>query len=174
MRAAALLVAALLAAAPLPSAHAAGPDPTTVVGQPAGPTLTGDALEEATTRVSKHLRCPVCQGLSVADSPSESARAMKDEARALVAQGYDDEQVLAYFEASYGEFIRLEPKAEGWNLLVWVGPPAVLVVGGLLAWSTARGWTKRRSALEDVEAEEIPADLAPYVEQVRAVVGNPR
>lgn len=152
---------------------AAGPDPSTIVGPPAGATLEGDALNEATNRVSKHMRCPVCQGLSVADSPSESARAMKEEVRALVAQGYDDEQVIAYFEASYGEFIRLEPTTEGWNLLVWVLPLVVLGGGGIAAVWTARGWSRSGAAGGAAEpAIEIPPELEPYLERVRADVGR--
>lgn len=112
------------------AAQAAGVDPSSIIGPPAGPALTGDALREKTREVASLLRCPVCQGLSVADSPSESALAMKDEVEALVAKGYDTEQILFYFESSYGEFIRLEPKVEGMNLFVWAAP-GLLVLGGL-------------------------------------------
>ena len=157
-------------------AAAAGPDPTTVVGPPAGPPLSGDALLLETGRVSKHLRCPVCQGLSVADSPSESAQALKDEVQALVAKGYDQEQILDYFEASYGEFIRLQPKAEGWNLLVWGLPPVMLLAGvGLIAFfARARVVTPGAGAAARVPAVEIPAHLLPYLERVRADVGEPK
>ena len=168
----------------VPGAHAEGPDPETVVGPPSGPPLSGDELEAKTREVASHLRCPVCQGLSVADSPSESARAMKDEARGLVAKGFDQEQILDYFESSYGEFIRLEPKAEGWNLLVWAAPGAALLVGGALVWGTVRSWKGKAPAgvtggtageagasAKRVELVD-PPELAPYLEKVRAVVGR--
>ncbi len=124
----------------VPAAEAAPPplaiDPAEIVGAPAGPPLTGEALREQTHIVAKLMRCPVCQGLSVADSPSESALAMKKEVEDLVARGYDAEQILLYFETSYGEFIRLEPKFEGFNLLVWAAPILMLVGGGgWVAWS---------------------------------------
>lgn len=112
------------------AAQAAGVDPSAIIGPPSGPALQGDALREKTREVASLLRCPVCQGLSVWDSPSESALAMKKEVEDLVAKGYDTEQVLFYFETSYGEFIRLEPKAEGLNLFVWAAP-GLLVLGGL-------------------------------------------
>lgn len=167
--AAPLLALALAAAAPA----WAGTDPSAVVGPPAGPPLSGDALIAETNAVSKHLRCPVCQGLSVADSPSESAKAMKDEVQDLVAKGYDQDQVLDYFEASYGEFIRLEPKAEGWNLLVWVAPGLALVGGlGWVAMTMRRRGAATPSA--DTEPEVVDPALAPYLAQVHRDVGDGR
>lgn len=158
-------------------ALAAGPDPATIVGPPAGAAVAGDELGRRTYAVGKLLRCPVCQGLSVSDSPSDSARAMKDEVQALVAQGYDEEQVLTYFEASYGEFIRLEPKAEGWNLLVWTLPAGLLLSGiGLIFWRT-RG-AKVGAQAPDIYPGMIPDDmdpaLIPHLSKVRADVGDPR
>ena len=83
--------------------------------------------------------CPVCQGLSVADSPATMARNMKAEVREKLAKGYDQEQILAYFERSYGEFVRLEPPMRGVNWLVWFGPVAGLLAGGaVIAWAMKR------------------------------------
>lgn len=167
--AAPLLALALAAASPA----LAGTDPSAVVGPPAGPPLSGEALTAETNAVSKHLRCPVCQGLSVADSPSESALAMKAEVQDLVAQGYSQTQVLDYFEASYGEFIRLEPKAEGLNLLVWIAPGLALVGG--LGWVAAT-MRRRGAASPGLEAAAEPVDpaLAPWLAQVHRDVGDGR
>jgi cytochrome c-type biogenesis protein CcmH len=148
-------------------ALAAGPDPSSIVGPPVGEPVSGEALRTATYRVAKTIRCPVCQGMSAADSPSESARAMKDEVQALVAQGYDDEQVVAYFEASYGEFIRLDPRAEGWNLAVWAAPGVALLLGLAVVGRVASRWRAGAPALEPV-----PEGLEPYVKRVWADVGT--
>ncbi len=99
---------------------------------PLGPPLSGAALDRATEEIASQMRCPVCQGLSIADSPASSAVDLKAEVRRQVALGYTREQILASFERSYGEFIRLEPKAEGFNWLVWVAPIAALVAGALV------------------------------------------
>ncbi len=146
-------------------ALAAGPDPSTVVGPPAGPPPSAEEVDARTRAISAKIRCPVCQGLSVADSPSESARAMKDETEALVAQGYDEEQVINYFEASYGEFIRLDPTAEGWNILVWALPAALLLGGG--GWVA---WTVRRPSTPSPMPAVEPG-LQPWVDKVLADVG---
>lgn len=154
-------------------ALAAGPDPATIVGPPANAPPAEDQVEALTFAVGKHLRCPVCQGLSVSDSPSESARSMKDEVRALVEKGYDQEQIISYFEESYGEFIRLEPKAEGVNLVVWLAPGGVLLVGaGVVAWRILAKPAAPAPAAPPVVVED--PELLPWIEKVRAEVGGPR
>ncbi len=105
---------------------------------PLGPPLSGAALDRATEEVASLMRCPVCQGLSVADSPASSAVDLKAEVRRQLALGYSRDQVLASFERSYGEFIRLEPKAQGFNWLVWLAPMIALVVGVLVIFFRLR------------------------------------
>lgn len=141
----------------------AGPAPSSMVGEPEGPPLAGEALRARTHEAARLLRCVVCQGLSVADSPSETARAMRDEVEALAAAGYGTEQILFYFEASYGEFVRLEPKAEGVNLVVWGAPLAFLTAGvGVLV---ARA---RRSRVTPAPPAPMEGgDDDPYLRRVR-------
>jgi len=105
--------------------------------------------DDAVRRVASQLRCVVCQNLSVADSPSEMARQMRDVVRERLAQGETDEQVIRYFEERYGPWVRLSPG--GW--LVWVLPFAGLFLGlGVVLLVTLR-WTRR--------AEEAQAALSP-------------
>ncbi len=145
---------------------AAGPDPSLIVGAPAGAPLSGEALENRTREVASLIRCPTCQGLSIGASPSEAAVAMRGEAKDMLAAGYDEEQVLLYFEASYGEFIRLRPKAEGLNLAVWSAPVAFLLVGGSVI-ATAM-WKRRRGNRQaSASVLSTPEHLLPYVEIVR-------
>jgi cytochrome c-type biogenesis protein CcmH len=108
------------------------------------------ALEELTRRVSAQLRCPVCQGLSLADSPSELAREMKDVVRDQLAAGRTPDEVKAYFVAKYGEWILLEPPRRGVNLLAYVLPGAAAIAGLGVIWLLLRRWTARAPAPEDL------------------------
>ena len=130
---------------------AAREDPREVVGAPVGPPLSGAALDARTEEVGGLLRCPVCQGLSVADSLATMATNMKGRVRELLAEGYDEEQVLAYFERSYGEFVRLDPPRRGINWLVWLAPPLALL-GGL---AVVRQAMRRRPAAA-APVDELP------------------
>jgi cytochrome c-type biogenesis protein CcmH len=147
--------------------------PKAVVGDPRGQPLSAGALEARTREVAALLRCPVCQGLSVADSPATMAQRMKDEVREMLAAGYDQEQILTYFERSYGEFVRLKPPLRGVNWLVWLAPGLGLALGLLLvSWALrARGATPTaaESPSEAPRPDALPEDprLAPYVLKAR-------
>gem|GEM_PF-654209 len=159
-----------LAGAQTPPASPASPsasDGTFVLGLPTGPPLSGPALDQRTEVVAEDIRCPVCQGLSIADSPSETALAMKAEVKGMLAQGYSADQIFDYFEASYGEFIRLEPRAQGFNLVVWLAPILVLALGLLLVLrrvtrsrTLATGARSRHDARDDEHGEAVEPDTS--------------
>jgi cytochrome c-type biogenesis protein CcmH len=130
-------------------------------------TVPLDAAREARVQaLGKLLRCPMCQGLSIADSGSSAARAQMDRVRELVSEGKTDDEIRTYFVARYGEWALLEPSARGLNWLVWLGPLALLLVG---AWAIARLVRRppRPGASAKVPAPPRPS-ADPYLEAVRA------
>jgi cytochrome c-type biogenesis protein CcmH len=145
--------------------------PAFVIGAPKGQPLSGRGLEARTEEVAALLRCPVCQGLSVADSPATMAQNMKAEVREMLATGYDQDQILSYFERSYGEFVRLSPPLRGVNWLVWLGPVGVLLGGGaVVAWALRRAVPAATGESVDLPARDtLPDDprLAAALRRVR-------
>jgi cytochrome c-type biogenesis protein CcmH len=120
-------------------------------------------------KLGKELRCAVCQGLSVADSPSSMARAQLDKIRELVSQGKSDQEVHDYFVARYGEWVLLQPKAEGVNLLVWLGPVALLLGGAfVILRQVKRGDAPSAPAASTPAAPPANNDAVdPYLQAVR-------
>jgi cytochrome c-type biogenesis protein CcmH len=157
----------------LPSyAQSKAPDAQQFVGSPKGAPLAGAALDEQAHKVSGLLRCPVCQGLSVADSPAEMAVNMKRQVRDLLSRGYTEEQILQYFELSYGQFVLLRPKFQGMNVLVWILPIAALLLGFAVV-----AFKIRKLSAKPVERQSPPIASAeapddPYLAQVRELVGG--
>jgi cytochrome c-type biogenesis protein CcmH len=168
MRLRLLGIALLLAASASFSQTLKVPDAAQFVGPPGGVPVTGETLNKRTAELAGLLRCPVCQGLSVADSPSEMAVNMKGQVRELLARGFTQEQILRYFEISYGQFVLLKPKFEGVNALVWVLPVLALVIGAVVVVVKM----KKLEAATPV----APADSAdPYVARVRELLkGEPQ
>lgn len=122
--------------------------------------LGASSLEEQVRQVSAELRCPVCQGLSVADSPSGMASQMRDLIRERLEAGESPEAVKAYFVERYGEWILLAPKREGFNLLVWVLPFLGLGGGAVGLAMVLRRWKARPQA--------APPSVDPtYLDRVR-------
>jgi cytochrome c-type biogenesis protein CcmH/NrfF len=137
-------------AAPAP---AQGEEGTMIPGVVPGPPPPAEAVQNLAYKIGTKLRCPVCQGLSVADSTSAAAVQMQMRIRELVAAGYDEEQIRTFFIERYGEWIVLDPEVKGLNLLIWIGPG---LLGGLgLAWSMAlmMRWRKEK---DDVP---LPSDV---------------
>ena len=99
--------------------------------------------EETVHEIGAQLRCVVCQSLSVADSPSETANQMRGIIRERLAAGDSPEQVKAYFVEKYGLWILLAPPREGFNLLVWVVPFVGLGAGLVLVLVLMRRWSRR-------------------------------
>ena len=115
----------------------------------------GAAAWEPVPGVASQLRCVVCQSLSVADSPSETAHEMKDIIRERLAAGESPEQVRAYFVEKYGNWILLSPPRQGFSLLVWVVPFAGLGLGLILVLLVVRRWSRRAAP-----AQSQPMDPA--------------
>jgi cytochrome c-type biogenesis protein CcmH len=96
----------------------------------------GATPAERVEEISRGLRCPDCQGLSVADSPTASAQELRRQIDELVAGGATNEEVRAHFVARYGQWILLAPSSP----VVWVIPFVVVLAGAaaLAAWLLAR------------------------------------
>ena len=116
--------------------------PPGIDGAPTTRTSASPDLERRTSEVAAGLRCPVCQGVSVEDSPTDLARQMRATVRDQLAAGRSPDEVRQYFIDRYGEWILLEPRATGFNMLVYV-LPWLLVAGGIgVIVLMVRRWTR--------------------------------
>jgi cytochrome c-type biogenesis protein CcmH len=113
---------------------------------------SGDGVRTADDRVHEiaaGLRCPVCQNLSVADSPSRLAGEMRAEIADKLAAGQTPEQIRAFFVDRYGEWVLLAPTKEGLNLLPWAVPIVGLLAGAAIWFALVRrGPDRDRPAVE--------------------------
>ncbi len=125
------------------------------------PALATQVSDEQVREIAFQLRCVVCQNLSVADSPSETASQMRQIIRERLALGESREQILDYFVSKYGEWILLSPPRRGFNLVVWGLPFAGLLAGLVTIAVVVRRWSRSR--------REEPAEVADpaYRERVR-------
>jgi cytochrome c-type biogenesis protein CcmH len=106
----------------------------------------GAELDRLTRETASQLRCPVCQGESIEASPSELAVELKGVVREQLAAGRTPEEVKAFFVERYGEWILLQPKATGFNWLVYILPPVLLLAGGGFVYLLLRRWTRPPAA----------------------------
>ncbi|MDQ2912658.1 MAG: cytochrome c-type biogenesis protein CcmH [Chloroflexota bacterium] len=95
--------------------------------------------DERIDQVTAELRCPVCQGLSVKDSTSETARQMRDLVAQRVHEGRTNAEIEAEFRASYGDWILLAPPVTSWSALIWLVPVAAVAAGLVFVAGRLRG-----------------------------------
>lgn len=99
---------------------------------------TSVTVRDQAIAVERTLRCPTCQGLSVADSPSSIAAGIRQQVEQQLLSGATAAQVRGYFTARYGDWILLAPPGRGIGWLVWAAPPLLITVGLLLLCRTLR------------------------------------
>jgi cytochrome c-type biogenesis protein CcmH len=109
--------------------------------------------------IAEDLRCPVCQGLSVADSHSPTAEAMREDIRRRVDAGESAASIKAFYVSRYGEWVLLKPETSGVGILVWILPVgAILLAAGGLALAFRR-W-RRQPVMAATEEDRALVEAA--------------
>ena len=99
-----------------------------------------ESLDQRVHDVASQLKCPVCQGESVADSPSTISQQMRAVIRQKLQQGQSEQQIIQYFISRYGNSILWSPPRQGFTMLAWTIPIAIMLCGALLLVLVLRGW----------------------------------
>lgn len=92
-----------------------------------GERLDDPVLEERARGLSKGLRCLVCRNESIDESNAELARDLRILLRERIAGGDTDEEAVNFLVTRFGEYVLLNPKATGANLILWVAGPVLLL-----------------------------------------------
>jgi len=108
-------------------------------------------LEKRMIGLAEKLRCLVCQNESLASSHAELAEDLRREVREQMAQGKNDQEIIDYLVARYGDFVLYEPPMKSYTLLLWFGPFALLLIGvGVLLYQLR----KRRRTLPETQLSD--------------------
>jgi cytochrome c-type biogenesis protein CcmH len=102
-----------------------------------------DTVDEQSREIAKQLQCPVCNGSTVADSPSDLAGQMRAVIRQKVEAGESRDAIVQFFVDRYGDSILIEPPRRGFGLAVWLAPIVMLVVGLVILTMVLRGWVRQ-------------------------------
>ncbi|VAW18210.1 Cytochrome c heme lyase subunit CcmL [hydrothermal vent metagenome] len=120
--------------------------------------LDDPVLEARARALSAGLRCLVCQNQSIDDSNAPLARDLRLLVRERLVAGDTDTQVIDYMVDRYGEFVLLKPRLSSQTLILWLAPPALFLLGGVVVFGVFR--RRKRAPGEVVLSDGEEARLA--------------
>ena len=88
--------------------------------------------EDMKNKITKNLRCLICQGQSVYDSDSEFANSLKFLVNKKINEGLNEKQIYKYFTDKYGEWILYDPALNKNTYILWLLPLLIFLIGGAI------------------------------------------
>ena len=83
-------------------------------------------------KITKNLRCLICQGQSVYDSDSEFANSLKVLVKKKLNEGFTEKQIYDYFKEKYGQWILYDPEFIKNTYFLWILPILMFIIGGAI------------------------------------------
>lgn len=117
--------------------------------------------------LEQRLRCPVCKTVSIAESMSDTAVAMRATVEEQIDAGRTDAEIISWFTERYGEWVLMDPPASGNTLPLWLIPLGV-AAGGVVLLVTRRRAAPVPVGLTDAERERVSEAVA----RMRATAGE--
>ncbi len=110
--------------------------------------------DDEVNAVAKQLYCPVCENTPLDVCPTEACRQWRELIRDQLAEGKTEAEIKEYFVNNYGARVLAEPPRTGFNWLVYIIPPVLILIGAVILFNAFRAWTKPKSAEAGVGQEK--------------------
>jgi len=117
----------------------------------AQPTAADVVLEKRVMTLAEELRCLVCQNQTIADSHAPLAVDLRNQVREKLSAGMSEREIIDYMVARYGDFVLYRPPIKATTMLLWFGPPLLLLLG---LWLFARTIFRRRAIAAPLSPDE--------------------
>jgi len=127
----------------------------------------GQPTDDEVNAIAKKMYCPVCENTPLDVCGTQACIDWREEIRLKLAEGWSEERVIQYFVEQHGAQILPEPPAEGFNLLVYILPPIIFLVGFWVLVQTLRNWRRPEQVISAVAQEEQDVYLNRMEEQLR-------
>ena len=125
----------------------------------AGLLLNSGPAPDRAYELQQRLRCPVCTTVSIAESQSDTAIAMRTSVEEQIAAGRSDTEIIAYFTDRYGGWVLMDPPASGSTLPLWLIPLAA-AAAGILFVATRRRPVAAPTELDDADRRRVAEAVA--------------
>jgi len=116
-----------------------------------GSTPTDDQVNA----IARQLYCPVCENTPLDVCPTQACKEWREEIRSMLADGKSEAEIKQHFMDYYGARVLSEPPRSGFNWLVYVVPPIVIVAGIFVLFRALRAWSQ--PAVAEAGSDEVEA-----------------
>jgi len=132
----------------------------TVIAQDSTPT------DNEVNAIAKDVFCPVCENTPLDVCPTDACKEWREEIRGMLADGKSEEEIKQHFVDYYGARVLSEPPRSGFNWLVYVVPPIVIVAGVFVLFRAFRAWSQPSESEVEAGADEEDALPSPDDEYI--------
>jgi cytochrome c-type biogenesis protein CcmH len=120
----------------------------------AEPAFSDPAMQDRYERLTRELRCLVCQNQTIADSNAGLAQDLRREVRELMTEGKSDKEIQDFLTARYGDFVLYNPPVKPRTYLLWAAPGLLVMLGlGMAVTVIVRRARNARDNPADLDAE---------------------
>ena len=128
--------------------------------------LTATAIAQGSTptddevnAIAKQLYCPVCENTPLDVCPTDACKEWREEIRGMLADGKSEAEIKQHFTDYYGARVLSEPPRAGFNWLVYVIPPIIIVAGAFVLFRALRAWSQTSETKTEAGADEEDASI---------------
>ncbi len=138
----------------------------TVFAQDSTPT------DDEVNAIAKDLFCPVCENTPLDVCPTDACKEWREEIRGMLAEGKTEKEIKQHFVDYYGARVLSEPPRTGFNWLIYVVPPIVIVAGIFVLFRAFRAWGQSSETEADMEEDDALASDDDYVARMEEELKN--
>jgi cytochrome c-type biogenesis protein CcmH len=122
--------------------------------------------DDEVNAIAKKLYCPVCPNTPLDVCETKACEDWRAQIRDQLTAGWNDQQIIDYFVAQYGERVLAEPQRKGFSSLVWMLPVLGVVLGVVLVWQVLRNWRSvRQSPIPKVSTVQVSPETIERIEK---------
>ena len=115
--------------------------------------------------IAKKLYCPVCPNTPLDVCETKACKDWRQQIRDQLSAGWNEQQIMDYFVAQYGERVLAEPQRSGFTSLVWMLPIIAVVLALVVVWQVLKSWRAKRisPAVTATTTQTTTPQIAPEV-----------
>lgn len=122
--------------------------------------------DDEVNAIAKNLYCPVCPNTPLDVCETKACEDWRAQIRDQLSEGWNEQQIVEYFVAQYGERVLAEPQRKGFTSLVWMLPVMAVLFGIVLVWQVLKNWRlPRQSTTRGNQNPAIAAETLARIEK---------